>query len=587
MRYEDTAEQDGFRFKLWRGERMAMLGFDVDAPEDDFVGFALEVRSPGSDRFVELRNRLAFEYATGAGANVTGDRQFPTSEAPIQKFRWVHFPWMPQDGAYRYRATKMHMPRDGELVRGTRIELGIDLSHETHKGFLDVGFTRNFASSQAYREQFGNNAGIIPRDAKDGLDFAKLDLKNDQGESVYDWLGFEAKGLIYDFLDKAAEDKNVTIDALAYDLNEPGVVERLERLGSRLRIVIDDSSSRDDDGEPNGHDLPDSCESRSAGRFEASGAQVRRTHFHNLQHHKVFVQRGKDGAPEKVLCGSTNFSFRGLYIQANNVLVFTSHEVSTLFATMFEAAFSDPRGFRGTNFAKTWHVAATAGEPAIKLCFSPHSDTDLSLNPIAAAIDQATSSALYSVAFLSQMRSGPTLAAFERLMDRPIFSCGTVDRRGGLELVKPDGTVGLVDFRFLGSKAPEPFRSEWSGGKGRNVHHKFLVTDFNLPTAKVFTGSSNFSPSGENKNGDHLIMIEDRGVAIAYAIEAMRVFDHLQFRNRMDMAFGPDGTRLATNKSPRSLSLRKPTAISGDAAWFERFYKSGTQVERDRKLFSH
>lgn len=354
-RFEDAAEKDGFRFKLWRGERMAMLGFDVAEPESDLVGFALEVRSPGSDEFVPLRNRLAFGYPTGAATAVTGDRQFPTTEAPIQKFRWVHFPWMPKDGEYRYRATKMHMPRDLELVSGSSIDLGIDLSSETHEGFLDVGFTRNFASSQAYREQFGNNAGIIPRDAADGLDFAKLDIKNKGGVSVYDWLGFEAKALIYDFLERAALDKDVTIHALAYDLNEPGIVERLEKLGSRLMVVIDDSSSRDEDGEPNGHDLPGSCESRSADRFEAAGAEVRRTHFHNLQHHKVFIQLRK-GVPEKVLCGSTNFSFRGLYIQSNNVLVFSSRDIADLFETMFNGAFHDPRSFRGTAFAKTWHV---------------------------------------------------------------------------------------------------------------------------------------------------------------------------------------------------------------------------------------
>lgn len=124
----------------------------------------------------------------------------------------------------------------------------------------------------------------------------------------------------------------------------------------------------------------------------------------------------------------------------------------------------------------------------------PHRETDLSLNPIRAAVDQATSSVLYSVAFLSQMTQGPTVEAFRRLMNRPVFSYGTVDRRGKLELRKPDGSVGLVDFAFLASKAPEPFKSEWSGGRGRNVHHKFVVTDFSQPTAKVFTGSSNFSP---------------------------------------------------------------------------------------------
>jgi len=34
-----------------------------------------------------------------------------------------------------------------------------------------------------------------------------------------------------------------------------------------------------------------------------------------------------------------------------------------------------------------------------------------------------------------------------------------------------------VDFAFLAKRAPEPFKSEWSGGKGINVHHKFVVPD--------------------------------------------------------------------------------------------------------------
>ena len=50
------------RVKLWRGERMCLLGMDVDEPEDDFVGFAIEVKSPGKTEFRPLRNRLNFSY---------------------------------------------------------------------------------------------------------------------------------------------------------------------------------------------------------------------------------------------------------------------------------------------------------------------------------------------------------------------------------------------------------------------------------------------------------------------------------------------------------------------------------------------
>ena len=134
-----------------------------------------------------------------------------------------------------------------------------------------------------------------------------------------------------------------------------------------------------------------------------------------------------------------------------------------------------------------------------------------------------------------------------------------------------------MDFAYLAENAPQPFKREWSAGKGINIHHKFVVTDFNLPNAKVFTGSSNLAPSGESKNGDNLIMIEDSKVATAYAIEAVRIFDHLHFRATMRDA------KKNANKGP--LILRKPTAISGEPAWFEPYYVAETQKERDRKLF--
>lgn len=581
--FTNQVEKDGFKLKLWRGERMTLLGFDVETPEPDFVGFAIECQAPQDSNYVPLRNRIAFSYDRPATEAVNGFRNFDSRDAPFQKFRWIHFPYNPRDGVYKYRVTKRHMPTDGRLVSGTSLALDIRLEQITYEGLIDIGFTRNFASSQAYVEQFGNEESIIPSESQNGLKFKKSELRNASGVSVYEWLGFEAYQHIFRFLDDAFKDKELTLDVMAYDLNEPDIVESLERFGDRLRVIIDDSVDYEK-GEKTGHGVPSSPESMAAKRLRATaGAQaVRRTHFKNLQHNKVFITR-RAGAPQRALCGSTNFTFRGIYIQANNVLVFHDPKAAGLFADMFDLAFEDPDEFRSNEFSKTWHAVHNPGKPSIHVCFSPHSETDLSLNPIRAAIDQATSSVFYSVAFLSQMKSGPTIEAFQRLMSRPVFSYGTVDKRGSLELRKPDGSIGVVDFAYLARKAPEPFASEWSGGKGRNIHHKFVVTDFSLPSAKVFTGSSNFSPSGEKGNGDHLIMIEDRKVAAAYAIEAARVFDHLQFRNRMRDVFGKsDGKR----KSPTKIFLAKPTTISGKPAWFEKYYRESSQTQRDRLLFS-
>src|SRR5262249_18511779 len=281
--------------------------------------------------------------------------------------------------------------------------------------------------------------------------------------------------------------------------------------------------------------------------------------------------------PFKVLAGSTNHSFRGLYIQANNILVFEEPGIADLFGRYFEAVFNDASKFKADELSRKWHVVQGDGRPPVHLCFSPHKVTDLSLKPIEGAMQQATTSVLYNVAFLNQIKSGPTKTAFDDIMKRPIFSYGVSDKAGGMQVHKPDGSTALVDFAFLAKNAPQPFKREWSGQKGINVHHKFLITDFSLPTAKVFTGSCNFAPGGEAGNGDHLILIEDPKVATGYAIEAIRVFDHLHFRSVMKQG----------QRKPEVLKLRKPKAISGEAAWFESSYVEGSQREKDRTLFSH
>lgn len=578
--FEASRSKSGLTAKVWRGERMALLGFDVAAPEPDFVGFAIERKAPGQTNWTPLKNRITFDTTQP----VDGFRNFSSLAAPFQKFRWIDFPFDPKPGTYKYRVTKMHMPTKDTLKKGTKVELGISLDPVTYDNFLDIGFTRNFASSQAFRdraERIAQQTGstfddvcksIIPSNGEKGLEFPKTHSE------MYDWLGFEATQLLFNMLDEAVNDPTITLDVFAYDFNEPDILARLEKLKSRLRIIVDDSFKKDKDtGEIEGHAAKHSPESKAAARLKTSAgaANVKRTHFKNLQHHKVFIA-SRNGKAFKVLLGSTNFTFRGLYIQANNALVFHDEGVAGLMQNVFEASFQDPDNFHKTELASKWHAVHPPGMPTVHLCFSPHTNSDLSLRPLAGAIEQASSSVLYAVAFLNQIKSGPTFDAFHNLMKRPVFSYGISDKAGGLEIKKPDGARGLVDFQTLADNAPEPFKSEWSGGRGINIHHKFVVTDFSLPSAKVFTGSSNHSPSGEKGNGDHLIMIEDQRIATSFAIEALRMFDHLHFRSKMQ----------ETSEKKKKITLRQPPALTGKPAWFESYYQANSQKERDRKLFA-
>jgi phosphatidylserine/phosphatidylglycerophosphate/cardiolipin synthase-like enzyme len=304
-----------------------------------------------------------------------------------------------------------------------------------------------------------------------------------------------------------------------------------------------------------------------------------------LQHNKVLIAK-RDGQAFKILFGSTNFSFRGIYIQANNVLVFRDPAAAAMFENVFEIALSAPQGFTFKPISKQWFLLPDSNRPPIQFCFSPHRDADLSLGPIGAAIDQASSSVLFCIAFLNQATSGAVRAAVDRLAEKSLFSYGISDKDGGLNVHKPDGSLGIVDFQYLADHTPVPFKQEWSAGAsgasgfgGIHEHHKFVVTDFNMPTAKVFTGSCNMSVSGEESNGDNLVMIEDPRVATSYAIEALRIFDHLHFRSNMQLASDED--------EPAVITLAKPEAISGQPAWFAKYYSQDGQAAQDRKLFSH
>ena len=559
--FERKESDGGLTFKLYRGEGVALLAFDLDKDQatDDFVGFSVEVRYPGSTHWGALRNRLHFEYPP----DLEHPLSYRSTEAPFQKFRWIHVPTEVNQGEFRYRVTACYMNAVGELRTGPQVENAISLEPQTINGFLNVGFTRAFASSQAYATRFNNEAGILPAPGSPAA--ASLGLDMAPFEANYAWLGFEVRRMIINLLDRVAADPSLTLDALIYECKEPDLLRRMEALQNRVRAIIDDHGEQ---GEA------DSAETVSANRLVAAGAEVKRMHFSRQQHNKVLIVR-RDGQPVSVLTGSTNYSLRGLYIQANNALVFDDPTVAGKYGDLFDAYWTSPKKFRQNALSQQWWVVRDEADSRISLCFSPHSDNSLSLSPIAHVIEDAESSVLYSIVFLNQL-TGAVREALDELMDRSLFSYGVAQRVSGLTVIKPDGSRGLLPFAYLADNAPEPFKSEWSGqttGHSNMVHHKFLVTDFNGDRPTVYTGSSNMAAGGEKSNGDNLICIKDRKVAIAYAIEALRLFDHFHFR-----------VNVKETGASQTLKLAKPPA-PGKKPWFSQYYRIGHVKERDRKLF--
>ena len=160
------------------------------------------------------------------------------------------------------------MDENDVLHEGKTIELAIEVQNQTIDGLLDVGFTRNFASSQAYNDKFGGHKNIIPKYSYDGLEFQKPNLiDNYSKKSVYDWLGFKAKEKIDKFLDEALA-KNNEIKIMLYDFNEPDLLLKFKSFSGKLKAIIDDSGDEEEGAKA--HQNPFSAESKAAKRLEES-----------------------------------------------------------------------------------------------------------------------------------------------------------------------------------------------------------------------------------------------------------------------------------------------------------------------------
>ena len=88
-----------------------------------------------------------------------------------------------------------------------------------------------------------------------------------------------------------------------------------------------------------------------------------------------------------------------------DVSINRSTEVSGFFQEVFKLAFSNPKKFGAQPIATQWHLVQPTGGPPVHFCLSPHASADLSLTPVGAAIDHATSSVFFCAASFSLKRA--------------------------------------------------------------------------------------------------------------------------------------------------------------------------------------
>src|SRR5262249_36260858 len=229
------------------------------------------------------------------------------------------------------------------------------------------------------------------------------------------------------------------------------------------------------------------------------------------------------GGVHKVVYGSTNFTWRGFYVQSNNAAVVTGARAATRYFDIFDAYFTaqDAGEVRADAAPKGWQDLELLGLNA-KLGFSPHGKDDGLLSAVGKDIDKAKTSVFFSLAFLGQMKKGPIGPALGRAVkSKTVHTLGIADaqvRAGnlGVEVLSPNNKRRVVRASALTGNVPPPFRTEPTGlsgaqgqHRGTRMHHKFVVIDFDTADARVYFGSYNFSEDADLNNGENLVCVKD------------------------------------------------------------------------------
>ncbi|WDF76997.1 phospholipase D-like domain-containing protein [Mucilaginibacter sp. KACC 22773] len=593
--------KNGVSVAAYQGDAMTLLAFDL-GPErrTEFTGFSIRITPLGKKPYYMFNN---YGYPAGITYPPAGTVMTPnlltTEFSPIQKFRWIHVPSTYHHiestvyGIYQYDITPRYLsagalePIDPSLT----VSLSLPVNPFKSKS-LSVGFTRSFVASQAYANHFGDSVKLRPD--KSTLIFnTKLNSGTANPaapglagqaysyEDIHQWLGWQARARVIEFLEDALKDPKISLDVFAFDLDEPVICDHLLTMADegRIRVVLDDSKSHkglNGEGKPQFEDqFTTLFKAKTQGKPDAG---IVRGKFGALAHSKVLIQK-KDGAALKVLTGSTNFSTNGLYINANHVLIFDNTSVASLYERIFEAAYTDMAGFKDTAALASASFgfnspaqADNVNDPAVPemiIRFAPHPKTFAfdQLTEMAAQVDKADS---ILFAIMDDDSDSPLLTAIKAQVESDkTFTYGITDTSDEVLLYSPGSTKGIhATGKGLNQVLPFPFKPE-PGIQGISIHHKFVVLNFNTNNGVVFCGSSNLALGPEQRNGDNLLEIRDPDVVTAFAIEAIRLVDHFQFRDKDNKASQPGAKKLELHTT---------------SDWVEPYFDPADMHSRERDL---
>ena len=152
----------------------------------------------------------------------------------------------------------------------------------------------------------------------------------------------------------------------------------------------------------------------------------------------------------------------------------------------------------------SWHRLGLAGSTP-QVAFSPHTSENALLDDDRRRHRHArptSSAALLARVPLPDPGRDPATRSRRSPPTRSIFVYGISDQQGRRpRRAEPERQrrTGLPRRSSPRTTAASPSNPSPTGGSGTRMHHKFVVIDFDKPTARVYPGSYNFSAAGRHR----------------------------------------------------------------------------------------
>ncbi len=260
-------------------------------------------------------------------------------------------------------------------------------------------------------------------------------------------------------------------------------LKNAEQRGVTVRIVYDTKTSSEN-YYPETDGFVKNFKNVRADKIEGNAAQT-----NMLMHNKFAIFDN-----QKVYTGSMNFSTTGFSgFNQNNVLIINSTQIAELYTKEFEQMYSGK--FHSLKAKTVNNKDLDINGTKYSVFFSPQ-DKQISRNIVPLVKD--AKEYIYIPAFLITHKalSDALIEAYERGIDVRLIvdATNTGTRNSTFKLLRTKGV---------------PVKVENYAGK---MHTKAMIID----NKYIVTGSANFSSSGENKNDENMLIIENQKLADFY-----------------------------------------------------------------------